>query len=135
MRKKRRLARALAPIVVRIYLNIESNLFPCIRGLIYYYAKPILFLLLLCRSPHSWSWSSILTHSLAKTSLGKALHHLSLQFVNTLNLLLAQELRILLVVFLTDVENLLAHLKTLLDFLFGLSIRFHFALLVMRART
>ena len=27
MRKKRRLARALAPIVVRIYLNIESNLF------------------------------------------------------------------------------------------------------------
>lgn len=43
MRKKRRLARALAPIVVRIYLNIESNLFPCLRGLIYYYAKPILF--------------------------------------------------------------------------------------------
>lgn len=43
MRKKRRLAHALAPIVVRIYLNIESNLFPCLRGLIYYYAKPILF--------------------------------------------------------------------------------------------
>ena len=43
MRKKRRLARAHAPIVVRIYLNIESNLFPCLRGLIYYYAKPILF--------------------------------------------------------------------------------------------
>ena len=59
----------------------------------------------------------------------------SYQFVNTLNLLLAQELRILLVVFLTDVENLLAHLETLLDFLCGLSIRFHFALLVMRART
>ena len=74
----------------------------------------------------SRTWSSILTHSLARTFLGKALHHLSLQFVNTLNLLLSQELRILLVVFLTDVENLLAHLETLLDFLCGLSIRFSF---------
>ena len=47
---------------------------------------------------------------------------------------LAQELRILLVVFLTDIENLFAHLKTLLDFLFGLSIRFHLALITRRAK-
>lgn len=51
MRKKRRLARALAPIVVRIYLNIESNLFPCFRGLIYYYAKHFCRFYFCCAGP------------------------------------------------------------------------------------
>ena len=76
-----------------------------------------------------------LSHSLSRTLLSKSLHHLTLKLINTLYLLLGEELRVLLVIFPTNVKNLLAHLKTLLNLLFGLSICLYFAFLMMRARS
>lgn len=55
--------------------------------------------------------------------LSKALHHIFLNLIDPLYLLLGRELRILFVILLTDVENLLAHLETTLYILFALGLR------------
>ena len=55
--------------------------------------------------------------------LSKAPHHIFLNLIDPLYLLLGQELRILLVILLTDVENLLAHLETTLNILLTLGLR------------
>ena len=79
-----------------------------------------LLFFLFCRVIVHWSWSGLTAHralSLLALTLSESLHHILLDFVNTLNLLLSQKLRVFLVILLSYVENLLAHFEALLDVL------------------
>ena len=71
----------------------------------------------------SWHSSCPGFATILLTLLRKALHHLSLYLIDALYLVLSKELRVFLVILLTDVENLLAHLETLLYLLLGLRLR------------
>ena len=82
-----------------------------------------------------FSHSNFSAHSLFRTFLGKALHHLALKFINPLNLLLGEKLRIFLIILLADIQNLLAHLKATLKLLLRLGIRSNFILFKTRTRT
>ena len=55
--------------------------------------------------------------SVLALTLSESLHHVLLNFVYTLNLLLRHKLRVFLIILLSDVENLLAHFEALLDIL------------------
>ena len=71
----------------------------------------------------SWRSSCTRLSTILLTLLRKALHHLSLYLIDTLYLVLSKELRVFLVILLTDVEILHAHLETLLYLLLGLRLR------------
>ena len=60
--------------------------------------------------------------ALAVAMAGQSAHHLLLQFVGTLNLLLGKELRVLQVVFFAQVEDLLALFHADFVGLFGLGL-------------
>lgn len=75
---------------------------------------------LFCRVIVHWSWSeftALRTLSLLALTLSESLHHILLDFVYTLNLLLRHKLRVFLVILLSYVENLLAHFEAFLDVL------------------
>lgn len=55
--------------------------------------------------------------SVLALTLSESLHHVLLNFIYTLNLLLRHKLRVFLIILLSDVENLLAHFEALLDVL------------------
>lgn len=55
--------------------------------------------------------------SVLALTLSESLHHVLLDFVYTLNLLLRHKLRVFLIILLSYVENLLAHFEALLDVL------------------
>ena len=77
-------------------------------------------LFLFCRVIVHWSWSELTAHralSVLALTLSESLHHILLDFVYTLNLLLRHKLRVFLIILLSYVKNLLAHFEALLDVL------------------
>ena len=56
--------------------------------------------------------------------LSQSLHRFTFQLIGTVNLFGSKELAVTLVIFLTDAEDLLAALKTCLNFLVGLGIEY-----------